>query len=209
MSYPMEYVNAKHYLSQEERNEMAMSLAEKHIDITNLQEEKKGVVSEYTAKIDVKKAEINLMSTHIKDGYITRSVHAQKKKNFFTKQWEWIDPNTGEILKKEAFTGSDFQMRVDDNDDLPFGNDRATLDDIMDTVDRFKKDGIEVSVSHAGQTTVLGQLLGSEDQEPSEEDSEEKETEFAADFDDAGDIENDQETTKKAPKKGRKDGTTK
>lgn len=113
-SYPMEFIDAKHYLTQEERNDMGFSLSEKHIEISNLTEEKKGVVANYTAKIDQRKAEISLLSTNIANGYVMLSLHAEKRRNYKERMWEWWDTNTGEIVKTKPFEGSDFQLRTDD-----------------------------------------------------------------------------------------------
>jgi len=121
MNNMMEYVDSKHILSQDERNQMGLNLASKHIEVGDLLEEKKANVSQYTAKIDAKKAEISLLSTQINNGYVILSVYAEKRRNFTDKVWEWIDPNTGEIVKTEPFMGNDFQMRTDDVDyrDIP------------------------------------------------------------------------------------------
>ena len=113
-TYPQEFINVKHFLTQDERNSMSFDLAEKQIDISGLEDEKKSVVSTYKAKIDAKTAEVKLLSHQIKDGYITLTINAEKRRNTKEKRWEWWDPNTGEMVKQEPFVGSDFQMTTED-----------------------------------------------------------------------------------------------
>lgn len=133
MTGTMEYIDHKHILTQDERNEMGMQLAEKQIEIQTLLEEKKGVTSSYTAKVDIKKAEISLAATQIKDGYIILSVYAERRRNFRDKVWEWMDPNTGEVLKTKPFEGTDFQMRVgdvDESDEAIPGDESGEVQDV-------------------------------------------------------------------------------
>jgi hypothetical protein len=110
----MEYVNIKHVLTQEERNDMAFTLAEKQIEMNSLEDEKKSVTSSYKAKIDAKKAEINVLSGNIKDGYVFHSLYCEKRRNVKKKQWEWWDTQNGEMIKVEPFQGKDYQISTDD-----------------------------------------------------------------------------------------------
>jgi len=113
-TWPQEFINVKHVLTQDERNQMSFELAEKQIEISGLEDEKKGVASTFKAKIDAKTAEVKLLSHQIKDGYITLTTTAEKRRNFQEKRWEWWDVTTGEMVKSEPFVGSDFQMTTDD-----------------------------------------------------------------------------------------------
>lgn len=116
-TWPQEFIDVKHILTQDERNQMSFSLAEKQIEISGLEDEKKSVTSTYKAKIDAKTAEVKLLSHQIKDGYITLTVHAEKRRNYMEKRWEWWDTASGEMVKTEPFAGTDFQMTTDDVDD--------------------------------------------------------------------------------------------
>lgn len=111
----MEYINIKHILTQEERNEMAFSLAEKQLEKNMLEDEKKSVTSSYKAKIDAKNAEINVLSGNVKDGYVFVSIYSDRRKNTVTRQWEWWNPETGEIVKTEPFSPKDYQTNIDDD----------------------------------------------------------------------------------------------
>lgn len=113
-TWPQEFINVKHFLTQDERNSMSFDLAEKQIEFSGLEDEKKSVVSTYKAKMDAKMAEVKLLSHQIKDGYITLTINAERRRNTDEKRWEWWDPNTGEMVKQEPFVGSDFQMTTED-----------------------------------------------------------------------------------------------
>lgn len=178
--YPLEVIDYKHVLTQDERNEKAMQLAEKHIDIDTLKDEKKSMNTSYQAKIDQKMAEVNLFSIEIKDGYVTLTIQAEKRKNFFTHQWEWYNPNTGELLKTKPFEGRDWQMSVDDQDDFE------------ERKDPFNEDGEVQDVDHS---EVL--MIGPGIIEPEEIDGEDP---------DSGPDDEETEEPKKGRKKPKKGG---
>lgn len=116
-----EYVEIKHYFSQEERNNIASKLAEKQIEIGELEDDKKSAASRFKAEIDARTAEVKLFSRQIKDGFVFLNVYADVHRNFKEKQWEWIDPTTGEVVKTKPFEGKDFQMTIDDESDVVDG----------------------------------------------------------------------------------------
>lgn len=113
-----EYISIKHPFSQDERNDIAAKLAEKQIEIGELEDEKKSAASRYKAEIDARTAEVKLYSRQIKDGFVFLDIYADVHRNFKDKQWEWIDPATGEIVKTKPFEGKDFQMTIDDEADI-------------------------------------------------------------------------------------------
>ncbi|MVM34420.1 hypothetical protein GO755_30595 [Spirosoma sp. HMF4905] len=103
-----------HHFTKAEQEENNQAMAHARIAITELEDEKKAVMSQYKAKIDAKTGDMNLLARYMIDKYTTRSKYALKQKNFTTMMWEWVDEDTGEILKKEPLMGKDRQQ------DIPF-----------------------------------------------------------------------------------------
>ena len=69
--------NLRHNFSDQEIHDLAMKLANKNREATNVEEEKKAVNSEFKFKTDMLKAEINLLSTKISNGYEMREVDCE------------------------------------------------------------------------------------------------------------------------------------
>jgi hypothetical protein len=109
-----ENISYKYFFSPAEREDNARKLADAQIGKMELEDEKKAVTSEYKAKIDGKDSEIKLISRHIIDGYTTKTKYALKQKNYTQKVWEWVDEDTGEVVKTEPLSPKDMQQ------DIPF-----------------------------------------------------------------------------------------
>ncbi len=114
MTEEKEYVEIKYFFTQDEKNKLAFSLAERSVEKSELEEEKKASASQYKAKIDGVAANIHILSRHIKDGWEHRKVYATKRKNLLAGIWEWIDPETGEVIKSERLVGKDMQLSLDE-----------------------------------------------------------------------------------------------
>ncbi|OZI09972.1 hypothetical protein BWI93_01125 [Siphonobacter sp. BAB-5385] len=114
MSELKEYVEIKYFYSQEEKNNLAISLAEKTVEKSELEEEKKASGSQYKSKIDGLAANMNILSRQIKDGWEHRKIYARKRKSLLLGIWEWVDEETGEVIKTERLSGKDMQLSIEE-----------------------------------------------------------------------------------------------
>ncbi|GAB4052492.1 hypothetical protein [Spirosoma litoris] len=109
-----EMVTYTHHFTKEEQEENNLALAHARVAVTELEDEKKAVMSQYKAKIDAKTSDMNLLARFVIDKCTSRSKYAAKTKNFTKGLWEWIDEETGEIIKTEKLSPKDLQQ------DIPF-----------------------------------------------------------------------------------------
>ena len=100
-------------LLEERSQEMAKLIAEKSM----LEEEKKSVAKSYKYKIDGLSEKILKIGEDMGLGFEIREEACKKRKNYAKQAWEYIDNNTGEILKEVPFEGNDFQTSFDDEYD--------------------------------------------------------------------------------------------
>lgn len=119
MSAIKENISYKYVFNSYEKENNSQLLAQTQVAKMELEDEKKALASEFKAKIDAKQSEINLLSRYVIDGYTTKSMFALKTKNFATMQWEWVNEDTGEIIKREPLVGKDRQQDIPFNEPTP------------------------------------------------------------------------------------------
>lgn len=93
----------RHNFSDQEIHDLAIKLATKNREATNVEEEKKAVTSEFKFKTDMLKAEINLLSTKIGNGYEMRDVECEV---------QYHVPEAGTKLLTRMDTGETWSERM-------------------------------------------------------------------------------------------------
>ena len=99
--------------SREELEEIAVQFAEKWKEKLNVEDEKKSVMSQYKANLDLIEAEISSLTTKHRDRKEIRQIEAQLKLNTDTKKREYYHPDTGGLLKTESFRDEDYQKKLE------------------------------------------------------------------------------------------------
>lgn len=102
--------------SNEELLKIGKELSLKNHDLKSLEDEKKSVTSEYKHKMDACSAEINILSSHISNGFYMKHYQCEVKRDFKTGYKYFIDVETGEEIAKEKLTAQDHQLRINDNE---------------------------------------------------------------------------------------------
>ena len=107
-------VNVKHDFSDTELLQKSSILAQTVKDKENVEAEKKMVMSEFKNNIDKLGAEIKLISGHITNGFMYTDKPAELWLDYENSERIYIDKHDGEtILKKEPFHPSDYQKKID------------------------------------------------------------------------------------------------
>lgn len=109
MDQNFENVEYRHEFDEVEKAEIAKMLAAKNSEKFGLEEAKKSVNSDFKAKIDECNAHISLLSTQYNQGWTYKMIRAIKRKNYERTRWEWINPETFEIIKTNPFSAADYQ----------------------------------------------------------------------------------------------------
>jgi len=106
-------VNVRHNFSHEELLQKSTQIANLINDINTEEAEKKAVGAEYKNKIDKLKAEAKLVSGHITNGFMYTDKPAELWLDYETHERVFTDKHDGTVLKREPFHASDFQKKID------------------------------------------------------------------------------------------------
>jgi adenine-specific DNA methylase len=101
--------NLKTKLTPDELAEYAKTLSQKYIDNVQLEADKKGVVAEYKAKIDVLLGQMGLLSQKVSTQHEWRDVECHWAYNWKTDKKQLIRQDTGEVCRDEKITTADRQ----------------------------------------------------------------------------------------------------
>jgi hypothetical protein len=101
--------NLKTRLSAKELADYAQTLSEKYIDNVQLEADKKGLVAEYKAKIDVILGEMGLLSQKVSTQHEWRDVECHWAYNWKTDKKELVREDTGEIVRVDKISQADRQ----------------------------------------------------------------------------------------------------
>jgi len=96
-------------LTEEEIKEAGASLARKYSEITDLEEQKKSVVSDFKAQIDSATAMASVLARRIQNGYEYRNVDCEEQYDFNEKEIRVVRLDTGEIFKSRPMTPDELQ----------------------------------------------------------------------------------------------------
>ncbi len=101
--------NLKTRLSPKEIADYAQTLSEKYIDNVQLEADKKGLVAEYKAKIDVILGEMGLLSQKVSTQHEWRDVDCHWGYDWKTDKKILVREDTGEVVREEKITTTDRQ----------------------------------------------------------------------------------------------------
>jgi len=110
MEQTTEYL--KCILTEAEIKEAGAALARRYSEITNLEEQKKSVTSDFKAKIDAATAEASLLARQIQNGYEFRQIDCEIQRVWEDKTVQTIRLDTGEIVKTRPMTADELQDRL-------------------------------------------------------------------------------------------------
>jgi hypothetical protein len=101
--------NLKTKLTPKELADYAQTLSEKYIENVQLESDKKGVMAEYKAKIDVILGQMGLLSQKVSTQCEWRDVECHWAYNWKTDRKELVREDSGEIVKEEKISQADRQ----------------------------------------------------------------------------------------------------
>ena len=104
-------------LTEAEIKQLGYDLARKYSEITDLEENKKAVSSDFKSQIDAATALASSMSRKIQNGYEFRDVECEIRRDYARKIIEWVRLDTGEIFKDRIMTADELQEDLFENDD--------------------------------------------------------------------------------------------
>ena len=108
--YSMEYV--KYILNDDEKKEIAITMAQKVTELNQAEDDKKSVVSDFKSRIDGLQAEVNRSATLLNNGYEMRNIKCEVIPFYSEKVFRYMRTDNGEIAKERKMTSDDMQRKI-------------------------------------------------------------------------------------------------
>ena len=112
----MEAEKTKEYLkcelTEEEIKELGAGLARKYSEITDLEDQKKALASDFKSQIDSATALASTMARKIQNGYEFRNVDCEIRKDYIDTTVRLIRLDTGEIVKERPMEPNELQGKL-------------------------------------------------------------------------------------------------
>ncbi|MBN1574524.1 MAG: hypothetical protein JW984_15110 [Deltaproteobacteria bacterium] len=105
-----EIIPVKHELTGEEKKAIADSIVKKVLKVKELEEEKKEFDKARGEEIKGEQAVIRSLSAQYDQGFVTDKKRCEVRRNFETKNIEYVDTETGEVVKERTMTPEECQM---------------------------------------------------------------------------------------------------
>ena len=102
----------KYTFTDEEKKNIATDMAQKIVTLQQVDDNLKAIKSDFKSQIDGIQAGINLAATKMNNGYEMRSVKCEVVPNWNKKVWEYINVDTGLVVKEKDMTTNDLQMKM-------------------------------------------------------------------------------------------------
>jgi hypothetical protein len=104
-------VQVRYKFTPVEKATISQNLAQRQIEITELEDEKKSVVASFTERMKSKKCDIAKMSRQVRDGWENRDHECTLILDFKKKERRYRDNGTKKVVLTEAFAPADTQRR--------------------------------------------------------------------------------------------------
>ena len=110
--YENEFI--RYTFTESELKEIAGEMAQKIVNLQQADDDKKAIMSDLKSQIDGIQAGINSAATKMTSGYEMRLVKCQVVPNYDKKVWEYIQADTGIMVKEKGMTSNDLQRKIFD-----------------------------------------------------------------------------------------------
>jgi len=104
-------VQVRYDFTKPELEKIGQDLAQRQIDLVEIEDEKKAVVASFSERIKAKKIDINRFSRQMHDGWEKRDHNCTLVLDFKKREKRWKNVDTKKIVKVEAFGPGDDQRR--------------------------------------------------------------------------------------------------
>lgn len=114
-SEKVEYANwwCKYSFSEEEKRDIAETLAQKTQELSEVDQERKSVMSSYKERIDRITSEQSQSARLYKDGYEMRDIECIVERDIVVGEVRYIRTDTGEVAHRKKMTMAERQMNID------------------------------------------------------------------------------------------------
>ena len=103
----------KYVFTEEEKRGLAENMVRKVTEAEDLEDQKKAVTSEYTAKINSAQAEAQSTAKKLTSGFEMRSVDCEEQLDYDQKKVTTIRLDDGEIVENRTMSNLELQQSLD------------------------------------------------------------------------------------------------
>ena len=108
--YSNEY--CKYILNDDEKKEIALTMAQKVSELNQAEDDKKSVMSDFKSRIDGLSAEVNRSATLLNNGYEMRNIKCEIIPDYPSRLFRFVRTDNGEEAKTRKMTTDDLQMEL-------------------------------------------------------------------------------------------------
>ena len=108
--YSNEY--CKYVLNEEEKRDIALTMAQKVSELNQAEDDKKSVMSDFKSRIDGLSAEVNRSATLLNNGYEMRNIKCEVIPDYESKIFRFIRTDNYEEAKTRKMTSDDLQNQL-------------------------------------------------------------------------------------------------
>ena len=109
--------NGKYIFTEEEKRTIGLQLANRQVDKSMIEDEKRSVMSKYKDQLDRTQMDINKMSRHIIDGYEFRDFECHVEIDWAANTKSYIAVDGGMVIAVRALDPSDYQLKLNMEED--------------------------------------------------------------------------------------------
>ena len=104
--------------SEDEKQELAQGMARKVTEAEDLEDQKKAVTSEYTAKINAAQAEAQSKAKKLTSGYEMRNIECEEIFDYKQTEVRVIRLDIGEQVERRGMTNYELQQNMDFDEEI-------------------------------------------------------------------------------------------
>lgn len=104
-------VQVRYKFTTQEKAAIAQTLAQRQMELVEVEDEKKSVMASFTDRLKAKKIDIGKMSRQVRDGWENRDHNTTLILDFKKREKRYRDVETKKIVKVETFGPGDDQRR--------------------------------------------------------------------------------------------------
>lgn len=102
----------KYVFTEEEKKEIAAEMARKVAEVTQLEDQKAAMMSDYGGRIKIASEQVKGAAVKLNNGYEMKSVKCEVARDYKKKVVRWIRTDNDEVAKERHMTADELQREL-------------------------------------------------------------------------------------------------
>lgn len=104
----------KYQFNQDEKKELSEEMAQKVVELAQLEDDRKAVASDFKGRIDGVKAQINSAATKLNNGYEMRQIKCEVTRDYTLKKIFIVRTDNDETVREKDMNSDDLQRKIEE-----------------------------------------------------------------------------------------------